>query len=125
MSEAGGDPLAQLLASIAAVRDVMQKSRPDFFSELGKMRSAILEMMRTAQGDVAGRMAEEPEKLVHGSLRNIDRKIDRLLDDVHDLKLRVTSVEEGLARVSRRLDRLDGRMDRRLDLVESPRDTLL
>ena len=126
MSEAGGDPLAQILAGIANIRDAIQKS--DLFGELSKMRGPIVEKMRGAQNDRAGRRAEAPDKSVPGYLHEINRKMDRLLDDVHDIKMRMTSVEEGLARVNRRLDRLDGRVEcieRRLDLVESPRDTLL
>jgi predicted nucleic acid-binding Zn-ribbon protein len=56
-------------------------------------------------------------------LRRMGAKLDRLQDDVADLKVRMTSVEEGLAGVNRRLDRLDARVDRierRLDLAEMP-----
>ena len=65
----------------------------------------------------------EPESLVLVYLRRIDEKVDRLIDDVHDLKVRVTNVEEGLAGINRRLDRLETRMDRverRLDLADHP-----
>ncbi len=68
-------------------------------------------------------MADEPENLVLRYLRGIDQKVDRLLDDVSDLKVRMTGVEEGLAGVNRRLDRLEHRVDRierRLDLVDHP-----
>lgn len=50
-------------------------------------------------------------------------KIDRMTDDLNDIKIRVTNVEEGLAGVNRRLDRSEVRLDRierRLDLVEAP-----
>lgn len=65
-------------------------------------------------------MAEEPNNLVLVMLRRIDTKIDRLTDDVHGLKVRMTSVEENLAGVQRRIDRLEDRVERierRLDLV--------
>lgn len=65
-------------------------------------------------------MAEEPNNLVLVMLRRIDTKIDRLTDDVHELKVRMTSVEENLAGVQRRIDRLEDRVEcieRRLDLV--------
>ena len=65
-------------------------------------------------------MAEEPDNLVLQLLRRMDTKLDRVLDDVSDLKVRMTHVEEGLAGVNRRLDRLEARVDRieqRLDLV--------
>ncbi len=66
-------------------------------------------------------MPNEPENLVLRQLRLMDGKLDRLLDDVHDLKVRVTAVEEGLSGVHRRLDRIEQRVDRverRLDLVD-------
>lgn len=65
-------------------------------------------------------MAEEPDNLVLQLLRRMDTKLDRVLEDVSDLKVRMTHVEEGLAGVNRRLDRLEARIDRieqRLDLV--------
>lgn len=69
-------------------------------------------------------MAEtDPDSVVLRLLRRMDAKLDRLQDDVADLKVRMTSVEEGLAGVNRRLDRLDARVDRierRLDLAEMP-----
>ena len=65
-------------------------------------------------------MAEEPDNLVLQLLRRMDTKLDRVLEDVSDLTVRMTHVEEGLAGVNRRLDRLEARVDRieqRLDLV--------
>ena len=67
-------------------------------------------------------MADEPDNLTLFYLRRIDQKIDRLTDDVSDLKIRMTNVDEGLAGVNRRLDRMEARMDRverRLDLVDA------
>lgn len=76
-------------------------------------------------------MAKEPENIVLEYLCRFDRrladfdtKLDRLHDDVRDLKIRMTLVEENLAGVQRRLDRLEERVERierRLDLVDSPR----
>jgi predicted nucleic acid-binding Zn-ribbon protein len=66
-------------------------------------------------------MAEEPDNLVVRYLRRIDEKMDRLVDDMHDIKVRLTAVEEGLVGVQRRVDRMESRLDRverRLDLVE-------
>ena len=37
-------------------------------------------------------------------LRRIDEKLDRGVDDVHDIKQRLTAVEEGQAGIHRRLD---------------------
>ncbi|PZA12110.1 hypothetical protein DNX69_08800 [Rhodopseudomonas palustris] len=68
-------------------------------------------------------MADEPDNLVLTYLRRMDAKLDRVIDDVHDLKVGMTGVEEGLAGVNRRLDRLEVRVDRierRLDLADQP-----
>jgi predicted nucleic acid-binding Zn-ribbon protein len=65
-------------------------------------------------------MAEEPDNIVLVMLRRMDAKLDRLVDDVQDLKVRITSLEEGQAGIHRRLDRLEvriERIERRLDLV--------
>ncbi len=67
-------------------------------------------------------MAEDPDNLVLVYLRRIDAKIDRLIDDVNDLKARVSAVEENLAGVHRRIDRLElrvERIERRLDLADA------
>ena len=66
-------------------------------------------------------MTDGPDSLILQLLRRMDEKLDRVGGDVHDLKVRVTGVEEGVAGIHRRLDRLDGRVERierRLDLVE-------
>lgn len=66
-------------------------------------------------------MSDEPDNPVLNYLRRIDEKLDRLVDDVRDIKVRLTSVEEGLAGVQRRIDRVDLRLERaekRLELVE-------
>ena len=64
----------------------------------------------------------DPESVVLAHLSRIDEKVDRLLDDVRDLKFRVTSVQENLAGAHRRMDRFGARLDRierRLDLVDA------
>jgi archaellum component FlaC len=66
-------------------------------------------------------MANETENLVLEHLRAIRSTVERMAEDVHDLKVRMTNVEEGLAGVNRRLDRLELRVERiekRLGLVE-------
>jgi archaellum component FlaC len=65
--------------------------------------------------------------LIH--LRRIDEKLDRLAEDMRDLKVRTTAVETQIghlhvadAGISGRLDRIEARLDRierRLDLVGS------
>ena len=67
-------------------------------------------------------MADEPENLVLRYLRRIDDKLDRVADDVRELKIRMTAVEENLASLNRRFDRLEARVDRierRLELTET------
>ena len=69
-------------------------------------------------------MAKEPEDFTLVLLRRMDEKLDRLIDDVGDLKVRMTAVEESVVGVHRRLDRLELRIERiekRLDLTEAPR----
>ena len=73
-------------------------------------------------------MSDEPDNLIHVMLRRIDAKLDRIIDDVADLKGRMTSLELEVARLSMRvaetnarIDRIEVRLDRierRLDLVE-------
>jgi archaellum component FlaC len=68
-------------------------------------------------------VADEPDNLVLVMLRKMDAKLDRLSEDMRDVKVRMTHVEEGLAGVNRRLDRIEVRVDRieaRLELVDSP-----
>jgi phage shock protein A len=67
-------------------------------------------------------MADQPDNLTLVFLRRIDEKIDRLIDDVRELKGRMAAVEENLAGVHRRIDRLELRVDRierRLDLADA------
>jgi predicted nucleic acid-binding Zn-ribbon protein len=67
-------------------------------------------------------MTEAPENIVLEYLRRFDRKLDSIADDMRDIKVRVTSVETGLAGVQRRIDRVEERLDRierRLNLAEA------
>lgn len=71
-------------------------------------------------------MSDSPDNLVLTLLRRLDAKIDRLIDDVQDLKHRMTSVERQLgdlrsdmAGMSARIDRLETRIERRLDIVSA------
>lgn len=68
-------------------------------------------------------MSDQPADLVLVFLRRLDAKMDRLIDDVHDAKVRLTGVEEAVAGCNRRLDRLETRIERierRLDLIDLP-----
>ena len=65
-------------------------------------------------------MADEPDNIVLIMLRRIDEKLDRVAFDVHEMKVRMTSLEERMSSLDRRMDRLEDRVDRierRLDLV--------
>ncbi len=67
-------------------------------------------------------MVDEQENVILALLRRMDAKLDRVIDDVQDLKVRMTAVEEALVGVHRRLDRLEvrvERIERRLDLVDA------
>jgi hypothetical protein len=67
-------------------------------------------------------MADDPSNHTLELLRRMDAKLDRIIDDVGDLKVRVTSLEENYAAMNRRLDRMERDMHqvkRRLDLVEA------
>jgi hypothetical protein len=67
-------------------------------------------------------VADEPDNLILVYLRRLDGKMDRMLDDMRDLKLRMTAREEAIVGLNRRMDRVEDRLDRiekRLDLVES------
>jgi archaellum component FlaC len=67
-------------------------------------------------------MADEPDHVVLILLRRIDERTQRMAEDLQDLKVRATAVEEGLAGVNRRIDRLEQRIERierRLDLADA------
>jgi len=67
-------------------------------------------------------MTDEPDNIVLAPLRKIDQRTERMADDLQDVKVRVTAMEEGLAGVNRRLDRLEIRVDRierRLELTDA------
>ncbi len=64
-------------------------------------------------------MVDEPESLtlrlqrrMGPRLQAMDVKLDRVLDDVHDPKVRIAPVEEGMAGIHCRMDILDVRVDR-------------
>jgi predicted nuclease with TOPRIM domain len=74
-------------------------------------------------------MADEPDNLVVRYLRRLDEKADRLLDDMREVKQRLSSVEVSVAHLhgdfaaqSGRIDKLENRLDRieqRLDLRDA------
>lgn len=74
-------------------------------------------------------MAETPDNLVLALLRKLDTKVDRLGEDMRDVKTRLgllkgqyASLSGQYASLSSRLDRLDervARIERRLELAEA------
>jgi len=66
-------------------------------------------------------MSDNPDNLVLRYLRRIDEKLDRLIDEIADLKRRIGVLADRMANVERRLDRVDVRLDRierRFDLID-------
>jgi hypothetical protein len=67
-------------------------------------------------------MSDGPNSLVLRFMRQVDAKLDRVIDDLADIKVRVTNVEENLVALNRRADRMDLRVERiepRLGLTEA------
>ncbi len=61
-------------------------------------------------------MTGEPDNLTLIDLRRLDAKMDRVIEDLADVKVRLTAVEEAVVRLTHRVDRIE----RRLDLVDMP-----
>ena len=81
-------------------------------------------------------MPDDPENLILVYLRRMDSKLDRLADELGDVKLRLQALESGflevrrdvvslhadLVRIDHRLDRVEerlARVERRFDLAEA------
>jgi hypothetical protein len=67
-------------------------------------------------------MSDEPEDLTLRMLRDIRQVLGRVAEDVANIKVRVTSLEIGVAGTNRRLDQVDERLERlerRAGLLES------
>jgi hypothetical protein len=67
-------------------------------------------------------MSEGPDNIVLVYLRRIDEKVDRLIDDMREVKTRIGILEQQYASLSNRVDRIEGRLDRierRLDLQDA------
>jgi archaellum component FlaC len=57
-------------------------------------------------------MVDQPDNIVLVYLHRIDEKVDRLSDDVRELRSRMGVVEQGVAQMSGRIDRLADRVER-------------
>ncbi|MDP2123014.1 MAG: hypothetical protein Q8J92_01405 [Parvibaculum sp.] len=67
-------------------------------------------------------MADDPENPVLTYLRRIDERVDRLAEDMREVKSRLGILVSQYANVSNRLDRLDermGRIENRLGLADA------
>ena len=81
-------------------------------------------------------MSDQTDSLILVYLRRIDTRLERMDEDIQDLKRRMTAVEDGIARLHHeiaairgdyaglqlRMDRFDDRLariERRLDLAEA------
>jgi len=56
-------------------------------------------------------MTSDPETLVLEHLRPTRKKVDVGREDLHDLMIRLTHIEETLAMANRRLDRVESRLE--------------
>lgn len=68
-------------------------------------------------------MVDAPDNLVLQLLRRLDEKVDRITEDMQDLKHRMTAIEIQVAGQSARMDRIELRLDRierRLELAPAP-----
>jgi hypothetical protein len=68
-------------------------------------------------------MAGEPDSIILQYMRRFDTQLQRMGEDIHEIRVRLTNVEESQSIIPRRLDRMDERLDRierRLELVGSP-----
>ena len=68
-------------------------------------------------------MADEPDSILLQYMRRFDTQLQRMGEDIHEMRVRLTNVEESQSIIHRRLDRMDERLDRierRLELVGSP-----
>ena len=67
-------------------------------------------------------MTGEVENLILEHLRRFDRRLETMSADLHDIKIRMSGVEQGLALVNKPIDRVEerlARIERRLDLVDT------
>jgi hypothetical protein len=79
-------------------------------------------------------MSDQPENIILTMLRRLDAKMDRVLEDMGDIKRRMTTLEiqvgqlaateaSHYAQAMLRMDRIELRLDRiarRLDLTDAP-----
>jgi hypothetical protein len=65
-------------------------------------------------------MADDADDTVLALLGRLDQRTERMAEDVYELQMRMTAVEDGMAGFDRRIDRLEQRVER----IERRLDTL-
>lgn len=55
-------------------------------------------------------MTNGPDNIVLQYLRHISTQVDRLVEEVSEIKVRLTNVEENLVVLNRRMDRIEMRL---------------
>lgn len=67
-------------------------------------------------------MSDAPDNMVLAFLRRLDEKVDRVSDDMREVKGRLGILEQQYASISTRIDRIETRLERierRLDLQDA------
>ncbi len=57
-------------------------------------------------------MADEPNSPVLEALQRIDLRTERMAQDIHDVESRLSAVEDVVFGITRRIDRLEERVER-------------
>jgi hypothetical protein len=57
-------------------------------------------------------MSDQPENMVLVFLRRLDQKMDRVIDDLSDLKLRVSTLESRVSSLAGAVARIEGSVAR-------------
>ena len=65
-------------------------------------------------------MIEAPDDVFLIPTRCLDAEVDRSIDGLADVRVCLTNLQAGLAVLSRRVDRVEARVERRLELVDLP-----
>ena len=65
-------------------------------------------------------MSEAPDDVFLIPTRCLDAEMDRSIDGLDHVRVRLTNLQAGPAVLSRRVDRVEARVERRLELVDLP-----
>lgn len=86
------------------------------------MMGAVFSGPAGGESVTLSRMSDRPDNLILRMLRRMDEKLDRIGEDMRELKGRAGPLEERYASVSRRLDNVElrlERIERRLELSDA------